>query len=190
MTASRSWTRLISSNSKGFSLIELMIVVVIIGVLANIAALKLNHMMGRSRDKLRRHILSDMKTVIETYHADHGAYPDSTLIFDGWLSSENPGNSVNPVIYMSLPNNWVPGVAPEYYKRLPHDPKGGPPMSQCGGLWASEFLYASDRGGHDYALIAHCSIEETAMDDPKDPYYDPVRGNHAWKIYSPGAAAW
>jgi prepilin-type N-terminal cleavage/methylation domain-containing protein len=64
-------------NRKGFTLIELMIVVVIIGILAAIAIPKFNQASARAKEKEADGILKQIYTLQNTYFAEHGAYATS-----------------------------------------------------------------------------------------------------------------
>jgi general secretion pathway protein G len=72
---------------KGFTLIELMIVVTIIGILASIAQPNLQKAIVRAKEASLRRSLFVMRDVIDQYYADHGKYPDSleTLVEDHYI---------------------------------------------------------------------------------------------------------
>ena len=61
-------------NRQGFTLIELMIVVVIIGILAAIAIPKFNNASARAKEKEADGILSQLYRLQETYKAEKGGY--------------------------------------------------------------------------------------------------------------------
>ena len=61
-------------NRKGFTLIELMIVVVIIGILAAIAIPKFNNASARAKEKEADGILKQFYTLQQTYYAEHGVF--------------------------------------------------------------------------------------------------------------------
>lgn len=64
-------------NRKGFTLIELMIVVTIIGILAAIAVPNYKWGLIRAREAVLQENLYTMRSAIDQYFADQGKYPDS-----------------------------------------------------------------------------------------------------------------
>lgn len=85
----------------GFTIVELLIVIVIIGILAAITAVAYNGVQERARDARR---LTDMKTIqglLELYKSDHGSYPPVTAAntdsTSGWEQSNITGSFLNPL---------------------------------------------------------------------------------------------
>lgn len=66
-------------NSKGFTIIELLVVIVIIGILVALALPQLFAAQERGRDTERKNDLKNIKTQLETYFNDNGRYPEGTL---------------------------------------------------------------------------------------------------------------
>ncbi|KTC65848.1 type II secretory pathway protein LspG (plasmid) [Legionella adelaidensis] len=101
--------------SKGFSLIEIMVVVVILGILASIVVPKI---MGRPDEaravKAKQDILS-IQNALDLYKLDNGNYPTTD---QGLLALvEKPASS-------PVPRDWK-----QYLKSLPKDP------------WDRDYLY-------------------------------------------------
>ena len=65
------------AEAAGFTLIELMIVVSIIGILAAIAVPNYQWGIIRAKEAVLRETLYNMRTVLDQYRADQGKYPDS-----------------------------------------------------------------------------------------------------------------
>lgn len=63
------------SNQKGFTLLELLIVIVIIGILAVLIIPNLASGPARARDSQRKSDLRNIKTALEAYHTDNSNYP-------------------------------------------------------------------------------------------------------------------
>lgn len=61
--------------SRGFTLIELMIVMAIMGILITIAAPNLKQSIVRAREAVLREDLFQMREAIDQYYADNGKYP-------------------------------------------------------------------------------------------------------------------
>jgi prepilin-type N-terminal cleavage/methylation domain-containing protein len=81
-------------NSKGFTLIELMIVVVIIGILAAIAIPKFGQASDRAKEKEADGILKQVYTMQETYRAANGG-PAADIAALTTVGFEEPTNLKN-----------------------------------------------------------------------------------------------
>jgi general secretion pathway protein G len=72
---------------RGFTLLELLVVMTIVGILAAIAVPALRDSPQRAREAALREDLFSMRSVIDSYHGDKGNYPADlqALVTDGYL---------------------------------------------------------------------------------------------------------
>jgi prepilin-type N-terminal cleavage/methylation domain-containing protein len=87
----------IKKTSKGFTIVELLIVIVVIGILA---ALVLNSFRGvqeRARDTKRRTDVNAQASQLEVYYTDNGGYPVFTgqINTDSWITANLKGADLN-----------------------------------------------------------------------------------------------
>ena len=92
-------------NSKGFTLVELLIVVAIIGILSTLLTANFIGVRQRSRDAQRKADLKQMQSSLELYRADQGVYP--TAISNCGTSFKSPDC-----------------VSSTYMQKVPLDPNG------------------------------------------------------------------
>jgi general secretion pathway protein G len=71
----------------GFTLVELMIVVAIIGIIAGVAAVQFRPTPQKAKEAVLKEDLFVLRDVIDQYFADKGAYPESlqTLVDEGYI---------------------------------------------------------------------------------------------------------
>ena len=86
-------------NHKGFTLIELMIVVAIIGILAAVAIPQYQNYVARAQVAEGLSMASGIKTAISEYYSTHGEYPsnNTALGIGSAFSIENKGNYVRGI---------------------------------------------------------------------------------------------
>lgn len=96
------------NNSSGFSLIEIMVVVVIIGILASIVVPKIMNRPDEARIVKTKQDLLSLQSALDLYKLDNGMYPTTE---QGLLALVTQP-TIDPV-----PENWQ-----SYLKNLPQDP--------------------------------------------------------------------
>lgn len=106
-------------RSAGFTLIELMIVIAIIGILVTIAQPSLKRSLIRANEAVLQEDLFQLRDAIDQYYADQGKYPDS---LEDLLNAEEPSRS--------------------YLRKIPRDPFTGgedwitvAPVGEEGGVF-------------------------------------------------------
>jgi general secretion pathway protein G len=79
--------RRVPAGESGFTLLELLVVMTIIGILAAVAVPALKDSPQRAREAALREDLFAMRSVIDQYHGDKGNYPADlqTLVSEGYL---------------------------------------------------------------------------------------------------------
>ena len=65
------------NNNKGFTIIEMLTVIAIIGILASIATPSFQRSVIRARETSLRNSLFVLRDVLDQYYADHGDYPET-----------------------------------------------------------------------------------------------------------------
>ncbi|MCF7846155.1 MAG: prepilin-type N-terminal cleavage/methylation domain-containing protein [Candidatus Peribacteraceae bacterium] len=116
-------------NPRGFTLVELIIVIMIIGILAATLLPKVMGAPAKARDAARESDFNAISTVLELYYADNNVYPtpsaDDTvgaaLVSGGYLKSDlkDPQDSAAYVyIYCTASRNGVANQAMALGTRL------------------------------------------------------------------------
>ena len=103
-------------RNKGFTLIELMVVLVILGVLAAIIAPKIMDRPDEARIIAARQDISSLVQALKLYRLDNIRYPTTEQGLQALVTKP----TIEPI-----PGNWKSGG---YLERLPKDPWGNPYM--------------------------------------------------------------
>lgn len=86
-------------KQKGFTLVELLIVIIIIGILATLVIVTFTGVQQKARDSKRKTDLDALKTQLEAYYAQNGYYPTYTHFSDtstgGWVATNMKGLDPN-----------------------------------------------------------------------------------------------
>lgn len=101
-----------TQRQRGFTLIEIMVVIVILGVLAALVVPKIMSRPDEARVVAAKHDISAIGQALKLYKLDNGSYPTTEQGLKALIAKP----SVAPV-----PNNWKTGG---YLDKLPQDPWG------------------------------------------------------------------
>lgn len=86
-------------NDRGFTLVEIMVVVVIIGLIAGLVGPRIFGRLEQAKIKAASTQMNQLKTTLSTYRLDIGRYPNSldcliTACDDGWAGPYLDGDQV------------------------------------------------------------------------------------------------
>lgn len=130
-------------NQRGFTLIELMVVIVILGILAGLI---IPRIMGRPEEARRmkaRVQMESIETSLKLYKLDNGSYPSTEQGLEALVEAPSVGQ---------LPRAWRDGGYLEK-GRVPKDP------------WDNEFIYLSPGVNSDFDLISYGADGEPGGED-------------------------
>lgn len=128
-------TSQLKNNKKGFTIIELLIVIIIIGILALIGVVAYGNVQESARNSKRQSDVSSLHTALEAYYTQNTQYPSFTQINDSGFRTAS-----------------LKGVPDETFK----DPKGT--NSQMANAPAANvYAYAVTPAGCDNSAGNECT---------------------------------
>jgi prepilin-type N-terminal cleavage/methylation domain-containing protein len=135
-------------KSRGFTLIEVLIVVTLLGIIAAVIYGSFNRGTAQSRDTQRMADLRNLQNAIELYKQEKGRYP---------LGCNSPGwSGQSGADYAcSSGNQYILDLAPKYIRTLPKDPK-------LNGN-NSGYAYLVNADGTVYKLVAYRTVEALSV---------------------------
>ncbi len=122
-------------RANGFTLVELMVVIFIIGLLATIVVINVLPSQDRAMTEKARSDIATLSQALEMYRLDNLAYPGS---------SEGLGALSAPPPTLTQPGRYRSGG---YIKRLPQDPWGRPYQYASPGTTGAFDLYSLGADG-------------------------------------------
>ncbi|RYD50381.1 MAG: prepilin-type N-terminal cleavage/methylation domain-containing protein [Sphingobacteriales bacterium] len=122
-------------NTRGFTIVELLIVIVVIGILAAITIVAFNGIQDRAKFAQKRSDLTTIDKAVKMYYADNGNYPP---IASGGYTYQRGA---------STDNDFIPGLVPKYIAKLPSITDGPTAANNN-----NTFIYQSNAAGTFYRL--------------------------------------
>jgi general secretion pathway protein G len=120
-------------NEKGFTLIELMVVVIILGILASLIVPRFMGRTDEAKIVKAKVDISALETAIKLYKLDNGVYPSTEQGLQALIEKPESGR---------IPSKWNEGGYLEKEK-LPTDP------------WGNAYVYLSPGLHGDYDIISY-----------------------------------
>src|SRR5262252_985686 len=124
----KSSSKNLRGEQDGFTLIELMVVILIIGLLATIVVQNLRSATDKAKRVKAQADISQLKSALDRYYLDAGSYPSSDQGLPALVAAPTAGND---------PKDW----GGPYIERIPLDP------------WGHPYAYQSD--GNEYLLKSY-----------------------------------
>ena len=135
----------IELRQQGFTLIELMVVIVILGILAGLIVPRIMGRPEQAKQLKAQMQIESISTALKLYKLDNGAYPTTEQGLQALVEVPSSG---------TIPKNWRKGGYLEKGK-VPKDP------------WGNDFVYLSPGIHDDFDLISY-GADGTAGGDDKN----------------------
>jgi type II secretion system protein G len=182
----------------GFTLVELMVVISVIGILSAIVYASFGSSRAIARDNIRKTDLKNLQVAIALYKAQNGHYPsacdDVTANLMGNVTDTSHACSVSGAPY-------IKDLIPDYIATLPQDPKAG----SYGSNSMRGYLYRVNSTGSDYKLVAYDVVESLKIKNQGDDFarcptwsggnecdgsFSTGHEETSYAVYSAGASGW
>jgi len=156
-------------SKKGFTLVELLVVIGIMSILATVVVVQINGSKERSRDSLRKADLLKIATALEFYRTDNKSYP-----------SLDPSDTTNLNTVMN--SGLTAALVPTYLPAMPTDPKN--PAST---KYDQQYQYASSAtlGTKSTSFTLYAVLEKPTAED-KITVPDPIGTGNCPKYVKTG----
>jgi Tfp pilus assembly protein PilE len=147
-------------KKSGFTVVELLIIIVAIALLVTISIIAFSNVQGRARDAKRVQDIATIKKKLELFHAENGYYPNTTQMSDATFrrdtlkipdsTAQAPGSNSSLIGYC-----WAANTSQYCYVA---DRRPNPPGTNCTGAAAAP-----------YDITEQCQIYSLSYRTEQDP---------------------
>ncbi len=141
---------------RGFTLVEMLVVVSVVGILASIIYANFGEARSSVRDDIRKSSIKELELAVRLYKAQNGTYPLGCRGSGQWSGGTGGTYTCSPAT-----DPYIVGLAPEFLASLPVDPKANSGTN-------NGILYWSD--GVDYKILVNLSVEEKLVSSYADEF--------------------
>lgn len=131
--------------TSGFTIVELLIVIVVIAILAAISVVAYTGVQARARDSQRVQDIKAITTALEMYYLDNGGYPGGSCTAGEGCAINSGWSNTNDGSWANLESVLVP----DYISALPSDPSPTVGSSPIGGNTYG-YAYFATRSNSNY----------------------------------------
>ena len=156
------------TKERGFTIVELLIVIVVIAILAAIVIVAYTGIQDRARYTQKRSDIETLQKLVESYAAQNGQYPVTV----GWNYQRRDGN------------NFIPGIVPEFAATLPQVTDG-----PTGSAYNNTYIYTSNGTNYKLMRLYQSSIPAGEWSQVPNSMHDAnVNYTDRWGVWSPGGS--
>lgn len=157
------------NGKRGFTIVELLIVIVVIAILAAITIVAYNGVQERARFAVYRSDINTINKAILMYYADNGVYPGG--------STQNCWTNLS-----TGTGDFITGLVPKYLPKIPDTPNGSTGQNY--------YAYCFTANGTEYKVLRLVPGGQTVptVESSSDVHMDPTRPGRSWGLWSAGGS--
>jgi len=148
------------SSRRGFTIVELLIVIVVIAILAAISVVAYNGIQARARDAQRVSDLNSIYKAVLNYQSVHGSLPGCAGY--GYCASQ-PTNPANTQSWKNM------NISPEFIANMPNDPINTD--NQYGYYYARGYAKNTSGTGVSYVGGGNSFVLSTRLESSSAPAF-------------------